>query len=88
MSKLALPEDGSARTRTEYWLLYEDARGDVRRWMRFTSCMTALEAIPDADRSAIARRWGIRAVEVTERAITETQWQEKLHEKKKRGQRK
>lgn len=76
MSEWALSEDGSARTRTEHWLLYEDASGEVRRWMRFTGYMTALGAIPEADRTVIAARWGIRPVEVTERATGQTQWQE------------
>lgn len=75
MSEWALSADGSARTRTEHWLVYEDSHGEVRRWMRFTQYTTALEAIPDASRTVIAARWGIRDVEVTERAVTETQWQ-------------
>lgn len=77
MSDWQLSADGTVRTRTEYWLMYERHNGEVRRWMSFSALSTALSAIPDAERATPARRWGIRTVEVTERVIAETQWQER-----------
>lgn len=74
MSDWNTSEDGRSRTRTEYWLMYERKDGSVRRWMVFLSPETAEDAIPDADRTTRAKRWGIKVVEVTQYVRVNTQW--------------